>query len=111
MQITETPDTAFEDIHRLHELYRAGFHGDFLNRSLRKIIEQQISQDTSHLEQVTDELNEFENQYHMPSDEFWSRYQSGAMADTADFMEWNILCKMRQRILARLTILQGQQLL
>lgn len=53
------------------------------------------------------DLHEFERQYNIPSDEFWSRYQSGLLADTTDFMEWNILCKMRQRILARLSILQG----
>ncbi len=29
------------------------------------------------------------------------------MADSADFMEWNVFCKMRERIRARLHILRG----
>lgn len=43
------------------------------------------------------------------SDEFWQRFQAGQMADTADFMEWNVFCKMRQRIMARLNMLRSGQ--
>lgn len=97
--------TAPQDIHRLQKLYNAGFHDDFLDRALRKIIEQQIHQDQTHLEQITQDLSAFEAHYSMSSDEFMSRYQTGNMADTIDFMEWNVFCKMRQRILERLSIL------
>ncbi len=107
MQTTEQRESAQHDIERLQALYRAGFHDDFLNRALRKIIEQQIAQDTANLAQISQDLHQFERQYHLSSDEFWGRYQAGKMADTADFLEWHVFCTMRQRILARLHILQG----
>lgn len=43
-------------------------------------------------------LAHYETQYGMTSDEFWRRYQAGQTEDSADFMEWNVLCKMKQRL-------------
>jgi hypothetical protein len=45
----------------------------------------------------------------MDSDEFWRRYRAGRMDDSADYVEWNVTCKMRQRLLARLKILRGDK--
>lgn len=100
--------TPHHDIERLQALYQAGFHDAFLDRALRKIIEQQIAQDQTHLAQVSQDLSAFEHQYQMSSNDFWSRFQGGQMADTADFLEWSVFCTMRQRILTRLQILQGE---
>jgi hypothetical protein len=99
--------SAWQDVLRLHHLYQAGFHDAFLDRALRKIIEQQVAQDETRLAQVVQDLYDFEQQYAQSSDRFHQDYQAGKLEDTFDFMEWNTLCKMRQRLLARLAILQG----
>jgi hypothetical protein len=96
-----------EDFKRLEQLYTTGFQDVFLDNALRKIIERQIARDEADLKRVNEDLAEFEGQYGLSSVEFWRRFQAGQMADTADFMEWNILYKMRQRITARLSILRG----
>ena len=75
---------------------------------MRKIIDHQIARDEVDLRRMDEELVQFEQQYGLTSDEFWERFQAGQMADTADFMEWNAFCKMRQRIMARLSILRGE---
>jgi hypothetical protein len=103
-----TVSTVVSDLERLRQLYRAGFHDPFLDKALHKIIYHQITRDLSDLRRVNEVLTRFEAMYHLPSAEFWKQFQAGQMADTADFMEWNIYCQMRERLLARLTILGGQ---
>jgi len=69
-------------------------------------VSQQVTRDhdQAELQRVNEALEHFQAQYGLTSDEFWQRFQAGQMADTADFMEWNVFCKMRQRIMARLNI-------
>ena len=103
-----TVSVVLHDLERLKQLYVAGFHDTFLDNALRKIIDHQIARDEVDLRRMDEELVQFEQQYGLTSDEFWERFQAGQMADTADFMEWNAFCKMRQRIMARLSILRGE---
>lgn len=99
---------ALYDLERLKQLYVAGFNDTFLDSALRKIVDHQIARDEADLRRVNEELTQFEQQYGLTSDEFWERFQAGHVADTADFMEWNAFCKMRRRIMARLSILRGE---
>ena len=99
--------TTINDINRLQRLYTSGFHDPFLDHAVRKIIDHQIARDRADLLENNETLVEFEQQYSLNSEEFWERFQLGQMADTIDFMEWNAFCRMRQRILERLQILQG----
>jgi len=73
------------------------------------ISDQQVTceHDQAELQRVNEVLEHFQGQYGLASDEFWQRFQAGQMEDTADFMEWNVFCKMRQRIQTRLHILSG----
>ncbi len=105
--VIEKSATTFEHIHRLQELYRAGFQDDVVDSALRKLVEQQTIQTQEHLDEVAQELRMFEDKYALSSDKFWALYQAGKMTDTVDFMDWNIFYKIHQRLLARLSILQG----
>ena len=99
-------------LHNLDNLQRLcanGFQSGFLDNALRRIIERQIAQDEADLLKASEGLVELESQYGLSSEEFCRRFQAGEMNDTADYMEWNILCKARQRITARLRILQGDK--
>lgn len=97
---------AQHDLERLNRLYTAGFHDAFLDTALHKIIERQKARDAADLQQIAQHLSEFEQQYGLASDEFWQQYRAGQLADSADFMEWNAYCKMRQRVLNRAQVLQ-----
>jgi hypothetical protein len=99
---------AVDELDRLRHLYDSGFHDAFLDKALRKIIDHQIARDQADLQRVDEALAEFEARYGLSTTEFWEQYRAGQMADTADHTEWNALCKMRQRILARLSILRGE---
>ncbi len=99
---------AHQPIEALRRLYRTGFQSDFLDTTLRKAIAQQVERDQVDLVQTEQRLAAFEELYGMDSDEFWRRYRAGRMDDSADYVEWNVTCKMRQRLLARLKILRGE---
>jgi hypothetical protein len=107
MVTTENPITIRNAVDRIKQLYVAGLQDDFLDRALRKIIQQQIAQDAEEMQKVNKLLTEFEQRYGMTSEEFWNRFQAGEMSDTADFMEWNVFCKIRGSIQIRLNILKG----
>jgi len=102
-----TVSASLHDLERIRQLYSAGFSDTFLDNVLRRVIDRQVARDETDLQWVNAALVQFESQYGLTSDEFWQRFQAGRMSDTADFMEWNVLCKMRQRITARLRILRG----
>ena len=103
-------DTAVsQQINRLQQLYATGFQNPFLDTAVDKIIQYQINQDKADLQRIQKAMARFEEQYGMDSSQFWTRYQGGQLADTADFMEWNALCKMQQRIQQRLDILHGEK--
>ena len=98
---------AVEDIERLSEFYEAGYHDAFLDNAVRKIIERQIARDEADLAGIEHDLAEYEARYGMTSDDFWRQYQAGQLEDSAEFMEWSVFCKMRQRLIAHLQILRG----
>ena len=101
-----TPLALSNNFERLERLYATGFQDTFLDSALGKIIERQIARDEADLKQVNEALAQFEHQYSLSSVEFWQRFQAGQIADTADFMEWNVFCKMQQRLTTRLRVLQ-----
>lgn len=98
-----------QKINRLQKLYATGFQNPFLDTAVDKIIEYQINQDKKDLQRIQKGLAQFEKQYGMDSSQFWTKYQAGELEDTADFLEWNALYKMQQRIQQRLDILHGEK--
>lgn len=102
-----TTFTPSHDLECLQQLYSAGFHDSLLDNALHKIIDHQIARDEADVQRIQEVLVQFEHRYEMTSDDFYQRFQAGHMADTADFIEWNAFCKMRQRLTSRLQILRG----
>lgn len=43
-------------------------------------------------------LRAFEAHFHMPSDEFYRRYEAGELGDSAEFMEWASFYDMRTTV-------------
>jgi hypothetical protein len=65
----------------------------------------EISQSRADLEATEKDLQEFEHRYHMPTEEFFTKWQAGQMGDEMDFVEWASLAQMAHRIRERLEIL------
>ncbi len=96
------------EFNRLQRLYTAGFQNRFLDTAVHKIIAHQTTRDEDDLLHVNGDIAQYESQYNMDSVAFWAQYQCGELDDTADFMEWYVLCKSRKRIEERLAILHSE---
>ena len=76
--------------------------GALADQALQKLIRLQVQKYEKQLEDVQRELEPFERQYGMGSEECHRRFMAGEMGDAADIVEWmglydNVLL-YRQRI-------------
>lgn len=84
-------------------------HGDdpFISKTISKMVSTRLSQVQKELKAVQASLNRFERHYGKTSDIFFKEYQSGIAGDDMDAIEWSSLVKMRNRLEAERTALQG----
>jgi chromosome segregation ATPase len=54
----------------------------------------QISSVSKQLAELENRLKNFEQRYHMMSESFYQRFQSGELGDSMDFFEWNTYYEM-----------------
>ncbi len=57
------------------------------------------------LSQLQADLAEFEQKYHLPSSEFYRRFQDGQTSDEMDYVEWASLIQMAENLAKRLRLL------
>ena len=94
-----------ERLQALAELYRQGQESDLMDRTLEKLLHHEAEQSQAQLRELRADLAEFEQRYHLPSDEFYRRYQAGDMGDQMDYVEWASLVQMVDNLEKRLDLL------
>jgi len=62
--------------------------GPLADQALRKLIRLQLQKYEKQMEEVRRELEPFEKQYSMSSEECHRRFVAGELGDAADIMEW-----------------------
>ena len=62
--------------------------GALADQALRKLIRLHLQKYEKHLVEVQRELEPFERQYGMSSEECYRRFVAGEMGDAADIMDW-----------------------
>jgi len=62
--------------------------GPLADQTLRKLIQLQLQKYQKHLEAALQELEPFERQHGMKSEECHRRFVAGELGDAADIMEW-----------------------
>jgi len=105
MMILSSPLTALRNLERLYE---RGFRDKVTDAALLRVASSQAARDEAVLRDLERDLSELEQQYKMPSEQFFQRWQAGEMADTADFMDWNALYQMAREVRERLELLRGE---
>jgi hypothetical protein len=76
-----------------------------MDRTLEKLLRHEAEQSQAQLRELRADLAEFEQRYHLPSDEFYRRYQAGDMGDQMDYVEWASLVQMVDNLEKRLDLL------
>jgi sRNA-binding carbon storage regulator CsrA len=98
-------------IHRLElltEVYRHNQASALMERTLEKLFQYEAESSRQQLNQLEQDIAEYEEQYGLSSDEFFRRYQEGQTDDRMDYVEWASLFQMTQRLKIRLALLTGE---
>jgi hypothetical protein len=74
-------------LEKVEAIEKAGA-GDLAEQALQKLMHLQVQKYTKELEAVRRELEPFEQQYSMSSEECHRQFSKGELGDTAEIMEW-----------------------
>ncbi len=98
--------TTLEKLQLLETLCRQGYASDIVERTLDKIIAYEIANAQKESTELHAELQEFEAQYKISSQDFYQRFRQGEMGDDVDFVEWSAFYQMWLSVQQGLEILR-----
>ena len=104
--ITSHAAATLQRLRVLEDLYEQGYQDDVVDLTIHKLLEHQIQKDEAQLNSLSGELTKYEQQFSMPSEVFYTKYQAGEMGDDIDVFEWQVFYKMYLRLVEQLTILR-----
>ncbi len=82
-------------IHSIAQLYQTGYRSNIIDYTIKKLVYMEQTRLETEVSNLSTRLLDFEDQYHLPSDEFYRRFQAGEMGDEADMFEWSAFYQMR----------------
>jgi hypothetical protein len=65
--------------------------GKVVDNALNKVISYQMAKYRKFIDQINRELERFEINYKMTSEEFYNKFEAGELGDEGDFFEWSSL--------------------
>lgn len=110
MQVAELdskPATKGSRLQRLIRLYETGQNSDLMDRVIDKVFAQEEADTQAAIERLDADIQNYEKQYGMASEEFDGQFQAGKLGDRMDYIEWSSLILMRTHLLQRLEALTG----
>jgi len=80
--------TALEKVKRLEAYLSMNNADSVLDKSISKLLEREQMRMKQLIFRLQEQLNQFEQQHRLSSQDFYSRYSQGEMGDDMDFIEW-----------------------
>jgi len=77
--------------------------------ALDKLLARETANIAAQKTRLEAQLVEFEHQYHLPSREFYERFERGELGDDTDFVEWSATFEMVQNLQRRLDVLAASE--
>ena len=65
--------------------------GKIVENTLHKVVRYQLAKYRAYLEQITPDLEKFEQKFNMSSEQFYDKFEAGELGDGGDFFEWSSL--------------------
>jgi hypothetical protein len=104
MQILTNNNVAAQ-LHKLASLYQQQQASEVMTRTLDKLLHYETELSQEQLNQLQEEMRQFEQTYHLSSEEFYRRFQAGETDDRMDYVEWASMVQMAHNLQARLDLL------
>lgn len=95
-------------IQSLERLYRRGYRSKTVDLTIDKLVALERDYARRELMRIEQHLRAFEAQYHLSSEEFYRKFQAGALGDSADMFEWSAFYQMWQSVQEQLTTLGSE---
>lgn len=96
------------NIKGLEQIFEKNLSDEYLQKAISKIISYEIAKTTQELEELKEELKAYEERFKMSSEDFFSKFSTGELGDSADFFEWSALYQMNLRASERLNLLKSE---
>ncbi len=80
-----------------------------LDKALTKLLAREQTRMGRLIQRLQQQLKQFEQTYHLLSQEFYARYNRGEMDDDMDFIEWAATLEMLANAEKRMTLLDTAQ--
>jgi len=103
-----TEGKTLEQLKHLMALYRRGYQSDVVDRSVDKLIALERASVQRELADLEARLQAFEAQYEMSSEDFYRRFRSGELGDSADMVEWSVFYEMLESVRESLQVLEAE---
>ncbi|MBF0242636.1 MAG: hypothetical protein HQK64_09205 [Desulfamplus sp.] len=62
--------------------------------TINKLLARELERVSELKLRLTNDISEFENQYSLKSDDFYTQYEAGKLGDLTDFVEWAATIEM-----------------
>jgi hypothetical protein len=101
----QTPSKVLNQLKILETLHLQGGSTPMIEQTLEKIIVQALALAQARKAELDRDLQQFESQYQLSSEEFERRFQSGSLGDGFDFVEWDAFYQLSRSIQRHIDLL------
>ena len=103
-----TQEKILNQLQMLETLSKQGAYSDKFVLSLRNIIIEEINSIEQQSQEIEIDLQTFEQEYQLSSEQFYQQFKAGELGDGIDFVEWSAFYQMWCSLQERLHILKSQ---
>ncbi|MBE7529388.1 MAG: hypothetical protein HND44_24020 [Chloroflexi bacterium] len=100
-----TNNNVAAQLEKLARLYQQQQASEVMTRTLDKLLHYETELSQEQLSQLQEKMRQFEQAYHLSSEEFYRRFQAGETDDRMDYVEWASMVQMAHNLQARLDLL------
>lgn len=103
-----TQEKILNQLQVLENISKQGYYSDNFAVSLRNIFIEEIKSIEQQIREIEVDLQAFEKQYQLSSQQFYQQFKNGKLGDRIDFVEWSAFYQMWSSLQERLNLLKVQ---
>lgn len=103
-----TQEKILNQLQVLENISKQGYYSDNFAVSLRNIFIEEIKSIEQQIREIEVDLQAFEKQYKLSSQQFYQQFKNGKLGDRIDFVEWSAFYQMWCSLQERLNLLKVQ---
>lgn len=103
-----TQEKILNQLQVLKTISKQGAYSDIFVISLRNVFLEEIKNIEQEIQEIEIDLQTFEQEYKLSSQQFYQQFKKGKLGDEIDFVEWSAFYQMWYSLQERLNLLKSQ---